>query len=126
MVGLIDVKWKGGASAGHWVNYVTLTFHLTHDLDLWFFKVKFENFGCVFFKVKHSIGHISVMVGPIDVKWKGGTSVEYWVNLAWRQTPETGSGDVAFTDWVAQVKMQKYIFGTHFATCNNIHSLPGV
>ena len=46
--------------------------------------------------------------------------------LAWCQNPETGSGDVAFTNWAAQVKMQKYIFGTHFATCNNIHFLPGV
>ena len=46
MVGLIDVKWKGGASVGHWVNYVTLTFDLTHDLDLWFFKVKFQN-SCI-------------------------------------------------------------------------------
>ena len=27
--------------------------------------------------------------------------------IAWRQTPETGSGDVAFTNWAAQVKMQK-------------------
>ena len=43
MVGLIDVKQKGRASVGYWVNYVTLTFDLTHDLDLWFFKVKFQN-----------------------------------------------------------------------------------
>ena len=34
MVGPIDVKRKGGASVGYWVNYVTLTFDLTHDLDL--------------------------------------------------------------------------------------------
>ena len=27
--------------------------------------------------------------------------------IAWRHTPETGSGDVAFTNWAAQVKMQK-------------------
>ena len=33
-----------------------------------------------FFKVKHSIGHISGMVGPIDEKRKGGASVGYWVN----------------------------------------------
>ena len=38
MVGPIDVKQKGGALVG--VNYVTLTFDLTHDLDLWFVKVK--------------------------------------------------------------------------------------
>ena len=34
MVGPIDVKRKGGALGGYWVNYVTLTFDLTHDLDL--------------------------------------------------------------------------------------------
>ena len=42
MVGPIDVKQKGGASVRYWVNNVTLTFYLTHDLDLWFFKVKFQ------------------------------------------------------------------------------------
>ena len=46
MVGLIDGKWKGGASVGYWVNYVTLTFDLDRDLDLWFFKVKFQN-SCI-------------------------------------------------------------------------------
>ena len=43
---------------------------------LWIF---FKNFGCVFFKLKHAFGHISGMVGPIDMKWKGSTSVGYWV-----------------------------------------------
>ena len=47
---------------------------------LLFCKIFFENFGCVFLKVKHSIGHISGMVGPIDVKRKVGASVGYWVN----------------------------------------------
>ena len=47
---------------------MTLTYDLTHDLDL------------IFFKVKHSIGHISGMVGPIDEKRKGGSSVGYGVN----------------------------------------------
>ena len=46
MVGPIDVKRKGGTLVGYWVNYVTLTFDLTHDLDLWFFKVKFQN-SCI-------------------------------------------------------------------------------
>ena len=46
MVGPIDVKRKGGASVGYWVNYVTFTFDLTHDLDLSFFKVKFQN-SCI-------------------------------------------------------------------------------
>ena len=43
MIGSIDVKQKEGALIGYWLNYVTLTFDLTHDLDLWFFKVKFQN-----------------------------------------------------------------------------------
>ena len=34
MVGPINVERKGGASVGYLVNYVTLTFDLTHDLDL--------------------------------------------------------------------------------------------
>ena len=46
MVGPIDVKQKGGALVGYWVNYVALTFDLTHDLDLWFFKDKFQN-SCI-------------------------------------------------------------------------------
>ena len=46
MVGPIDVKRKGSASIGYWVNYVTLTFDLTHDLDFKFFKVKFWN-SCI-------------------------------------------------------------------------------
>ena len=32
MVGSIDVKWKGSELVGYWVQYVTLTFDLTHDL----------------------------------------------------------------------------------------------
>ena len=36
MVGPIDVKRKGGASVGWWVNYETLTFDHTHDIDLYF------------------------------------------------------------------------------------------
>ena len=55
-VGLIDVKRMGSASVGYWVQYVTLTFDLTHDLDLGCFKVKFRNRS------------ISGIVGLIDVK----------------------------------------------------------
>ena len=43
MVGRIDVKRKGSALVGYWVQYVTLTFDLIHDLDLGCFKVKFRN-----------------------------------------------------------------------------------
>ena len=59
MVGRIVVKRKGSALVGYWVQYVTLTFDLTHDLDLGFFKVKFRN------------SSISRIVGLIDVKLKG-------------------------------------------------------
>ena len=68
MVGRIDVKRKGSALVGYWVQYVTLTFDLTHDLDLVCFKVKFQNRS------------ISRIVGLIDVKWKGSELIWYWAN----------------------------------------------
>ena len=68
MVGSIDVKRKGSASVGYWVPYVTLTFDLTHDLDLGYFKVKFRN------------SSISGIVGLIDVKWKRGQLIWYWAD----------------------------------------------
>ena len=40
------------------------------------FLIKFQ---MCFFKVKPYFGHISGMVGPIDVKQKGSASVGYWV-----------------------------------------------
>ena len=63
MVGPIDAWWKGCASVGYWVNSVTSTFDLTHDIDLEFFKVVFWN-SC-----------ISGIVGLIDVKRKGSRSI---------------------------------------------------
>ena len=68
MVGSIDVKRKGSALVGYWVQYVTLTFDLPHDLDLGCFKVKFRN------------GSICRIVGLIDVKWKGSELIWYWAN----------------------------------------------
>ena len=56
MVGPIDVKQKGSALVGYWVQYVTLTFDLLHDLDLGSFKVKFRN------------SSICRIIGLIDVK----------------------------------------------------------
>ena len=67
MVGPIDVKWKGDVSVGYWMNYVTLTFDLTHDLDLWFFKVKFQN-SCIWGIV-------------IWLMWnKESKSIRYWAD----------------------------------------------
>ena len=66
MVGPIDVKRKGSASVGYWVQYVTLTFDLTHDLDL----------GC--FRVTFRYSSISGIVCLIDVKWKRGELIWYW------------------------------------------------
>ena len=68
MVGPIDVKRKGSASVGYWVQYVTLTFDLTHDLDLGCFKVTFRN------------SSISGIVGLIDVKWKRSELIWYWAD----------------------------------------------
>ena len=68
MVGPIDVKRKGCALIGYWVQYVTLTFDLPHDLVLGCFKVKFRN------------SSICRIVGLIDVKWKGSELIWYWAN----------------------------------------------
>ena len=65
ILGTIDVKWRGSASVGYWVYYVTLTFDLTHDLDLGFFKVKFRK--PVFYE-------LSVW---LMWKWKGSELIKY-------------------------------------------------
>ena len=62
MVGPIDVKWRGSASVRYWVWYVTLTFDLTHDLELGCFKVKFR----------------SNYIGLFDVILKGSKLIGYW------------------------------------------------
>ena len=54
------------ALVGYWVQYMTLTFDLTHDLDLGCFMVKFGN------------SSISGIVGLIDVKWNGSELIWYW------------------------------------------------
>ena len=68
MVGSIDVKWKVSALVQYWVQYMTLTFDLTRELDLGCFKVKFVN------------SSISGIVGLIDVKWKGSELIWYWAD----------------------------------------------
>ena len=70
MVGPIDLKRIGRALVGYWVQYVTLTFDLTHDLDLGCFKVTF----------RYSSLSLSGIVGLIDVKWKGSELIWYWAD----------------------------------------------
>ena len=60
----------------------TLVMHITYfgEIMLETFRlIIFKNFGCVFFKVKHSFDHISGMVDPINVKGKTNASVGYWI-----------------------------------------------
>ena len=83
MVGPIDVKRKGNASVGYWVQHVTLTFDLTYDLDLGCFKVKFKK------------SSISGIVGLIDVKWKQSELICYWadcMNLPFDHTHDLDPG----------------------------------
>ena len=68
MVGQIDVKRKGSAWVGYLAQYVTLTFDLTHYLDLGCFKVKFRN------------SSFSGIVGLINVKWKRSELIWYWAD----------------------------------------------
>ena len=68
MVGPIEVKQKGTALVGYWVQNVTLTFDPTYDLDLGCFKVKFRN------------SSISGIVGLIDLKWIGSELIWYWAD----------------------------------------------
>ena len=81
MVGPIDVKQKGNALVGYWVQYVTLTFDLNHAHDLGCFKVKFRN------------SSISRIVGLIDVKWKGSELIWY-IDLC-----DHGGVGVPDSDW---------------------------
>ena len=68
MVGLIGMKQKKSASVGYCINYMTLTFDLTCDLNLEFFQGQILN------------GFITGIVGLIDVKWKWIKSTGYWTN----------------------------------------------
>ena len=77
MVGQIDKEWKE-ASVGYWVWYVTVD--LTHDLDLGYFKVIFQN------------SYMSGIFGLIDVKWKfqvhtrKKSLILAWIALFWTVT----------------------------------------
>ena len=66
------------------VNYIRLVTLITWlgvgGILLKFFLPNFLWNFPIFFKVKHSIGHISGMVCPIDLKQKGVASIGYWVS----------------------------------------------
>ena len=75
------IKWE----ANHcktWQIYPPSHGYYLIRLIWWFFFFFFHFFSifqmCVF-KVKYSIGHISGMVAPMDMKRKGSASVGYWV-----------------------------------------------
>ena len=87
MVGPIDVKRKGGASVGYWVNHVTLAFDLTLDLDLVVSRSKFE---ITLFEER----------GADWLEWKGCELIihdhdrDLWVTLVvWVDVPYSDWGD---------------------------------
>ena len=83
MVCPIDVKRKGSALVGYWVQFAILTFDLTYDLGLGCFKVKFRN------------SSIPGIVSLIDVKWKQSDLIWYWadcMNLPFDHTHDLDPG----------------------------------
>ena len=87
MVGPIDVKQKGSASVQYWVQYVTLTFDLTHDPDLGCFKVKFRN------------SSISGIVGLIDLKRKRSELIWHWADCMTLPFHHTHDLDLGVEMW---------------------------
>ena len=59
--------------------YYLLRFWRSSVWNCYFDKFSLKN-SDVFFKVKHYFGHISGMVGPIDVKRKESALVGYWLH----------------------------------------------
>ena len=103
MVGPIGVKRKGGASVGYWVNYGNLTFDLTHDLDLWFFKVKFQN-SCIWgiviwlmWNKKNANQSDTGLIYILDGKVHGANMVPSWV-LSAPDGPHVGRMNLAIWD----------------------------
>ena len=95
MVGPIDVKRKGSALVGYWVQYVTLIFHLTHDLDLGCFKVNFRN------------SSISGIVGLIDVKWNGNELIWYWAECMTLPFDHTHDLDLGYSRSESEIALSQ-------------------
>ena len=80
------IKWEPLNQSTKLGSYIPLVMVITWLdfggilLEILFLPNFLRKFRMCFFKVKHSIGHISGMVGPIDGKRKGGALVGYWVN----------------------------------------------
>ena len=104
MVGSINVKRKGVALVGYWVNYLTLTFDLTPDLDLSFSKVKCQNScfsGIVIWlmwnkkKANQLDNGLTVWSCPLTHPWPWTCSfkVKVWNSLIW------GMGGLIDMEW---------------------------
>ena len=104
IVGPIDVKRQDGAPVGYWVNYVTSTLYLIPDLDLWFFKVKFQI--AVFQELlsnwcetkRKQISYIlgwlyGVALWPHPWPWPWSFKVKVWNSLIW------GMGGLIDMEW---------------------------
>ena len=93
-------------------------------LKLLFCQIFFENFGCVFWS--NTLGHISGMIGPINVKRKGGASVGYWANYVTLTFDLTHDIDLVvsrsnfeialFEEWVGWLRWNKRDVSRSFMT----------
>ena len=86
-------KRKGSASVGYWAQYVTLTFDLTHNLDLGCFKVKFWN------------SSFSGIVGLINVKWKRSELIWYWADCMTLPFDHTHDLDLGVEIWRSEIAL---------------------
>ena len=79
-------------------------------LETFFFcQISFWKFHLYFCKVKNSIGHISGMVVPIDVKRKGGASLRYCVNYVTLISPMTLTVDFSRSNFKIAVSHEYLI-----------------
>ena len=99
MVVPIDVKRKGSALVGYWVQCVILIFDLNLDLDLGCFKVKFRN------------SSISGIVGLIDVKWKGSELIWYWADCMTLSLDHTHDLDLGVSRSESEIALYQELGG---------------
>ena len=75
---------------------MTLTFDLTHDLNLECFKVKFRN------------SRILGIVGLIDVKWERSDLIEYWANCMTLPYDHTRDLDLPFSRSESEIALSHW------------------